>query len=136
MNKQEIQDIIESKSLSTAIFEAELCTDLGIVPEFDALYEGLPEWVSTAIDNSELEIDDTWDAEYWGSDSVVQICIQPRNPGRGTQELRDLAEKLGSWKDEHEKEYSDFCGGMEQAIWKYVQQQENFDLFDAVMCGK
>lgn len=129
MNAQEIRKIIENKNLSQAAFDCDLVPDFGSLPEFDGLYDTLPEWLQEGIDGGYYEIEENWDHEYWGSDSVLQLAIRDC---RGAEYRR----RLDAWKDENEKIYCAFCSGLEKAIWKYMEKQENFKVFDSIMKGE
>lgn len=132
MTKHEVQKIIENNNFSNAIFEADLCSSLGDVTEFDDLYHALPDWLVEAVDNGSLELDDMWDPEYWGSSSVVQIAI--REPVGNYQS--PMGQQLETWQEEHEEEYAAFCSGLEAALWEHLKKQENFEVFNAVMQGE
>jgi hypothetical protein len=130
MNAQEIRKIIENRNLSQAAFDCDLVPDFGILPEFNRLYDTLPEWLQEGINNGDFEIEENWDPEYWGSNSVLQLAIR----GRGAK----YQKRLDAWKDEDENEkvYCAFCSGLERAVWGYMKKQENFKAFDAAVKGK
>ncbi len=134
MEKQEIRKIIETSNLSNAIFDAELCQSWGDIPEFTELYAALPDWLTDAINVGHLEFDGNVDRDFWGSDSVVQFSIY--SPARGTKELQNISEKMDDWQEECEEDYANFCDGMAEAVWAFIQKQENFKVFDSIMRGE
>jgi len=133
LNKKIIRKIIETSNLLNAVFDAELCQSWGDIPEFTELYAALPDWLTDAIDAGQLDFDGDFDRDFWGSDSVVQFSIYAIK--KGTQGLRDLSDRLDEWQEQNENEYSAFCDGMSKAVWAFIQVQENFTTFDAIVRG-
>ena len=126
MRKKEIREIMESRNFSQAVFDCDLVGDLGMLPEFNALYDALPPFLQQGIEAHIYEIEENWDEKFWGSDSVIQICIVARSVA--DVEVRD---RLDEWKDD--QGYVAFCSGIEKAIWAWMKSQENFEKFDSIM---
>jgi hypothetical protein len=123
---QEMEDLINSQNFESALFEAELIDDFMAIDAFCDLYENLPEQITDLIDGNNAEYEATFDREYWGSDSVVQIKIQACNKTWNTE--------IETWKEE--KFYAEWCDKAEKAIWRHITQQPNFAAFDMAMRGK
>jgi hypothetical protein len=125
MNEQEIRKIIEGNNLSTVVFETELYTDM--TDTYYHEFEKLPEFIQDGLGNGDIELEENWDQDYWGSDSVIQIQLHVR---RNEQTVKD---QLENWKDTHEKAYALFCNAVEASIWEHIQQQKNFETVNAIM---
>ena len=126
MTRAQIETIIESKSLASAVFEADLYTFL--TDEYYTEFDKLPEWLQTAINDGKSEVEENWDGSYWKNDNVVQVQIHSNK-----YTYDELHDRLEAWKDEHDYDYVDFCNKVEDSIWAHIQTQENFQVFDAIM---
>lgn len=125
---QAMEDLINSNNFESALFEAGLIDEFMVIDEFCDLYEELPQTIQNLIDGSNAEYETTFDREYWGSDSVVQIRIQACDKTWNTE--------IETWKEENEVFYAEWCDKAEKAIWRHIQRQNNFKVFDMAMRGK
>lgn len=125
---QKMEELINSKNFESALFEAGLIDDFMMSEGFDHHYESLPEWLSELIDNGDAEYEGFFDKDYWGSDSVIQVRIHARG--------EEWNEKIEEWKEDNEDIYNSWCSKAESLIWKHIQQQKNFYIFDMAMKGE